>query len=93
MTRMSTVLGDAAAAAPATVPFEAGAVPVDAGTEPSAGALAAGRSCSSSAYAPPKPAPQPTRPAISAAATTPAMPRPPRRVGSAGGRVGREAVG
>ncbi len=39
-TRMSTVLGAAAAAAPATVPFDAGAVPVVAGTEPRAGALA-----------------------------------------------------
>jgi hypothetical protein len=37
---MSTVLGIAAAAAPATVPFEAGAVPPVAGTDPSAGVLA-----------------------------------------------------
>ena len=37
--RMSTVLGAAAAAAPATVPFDAGAVPVVAGTDPRAGEL------------------------------------------------------
>ena len=90
--RMAPVRGMAAAAAPATVPFEAGAVPPGAGTEPSAGLLlAAGRSCSSRAYAPPNPAPPPTRPASSAAVTTPAMPRL-RRGRSTGGVVAERAI-
>src|SRR4029079_19825809 len=88
-TRVSTLRGAARAAGPARGRWDAGAaVPVVAATEPSAGVRAWS---SSRAYAPPKPAPPPTRPAISAAATTAPIPR--LRFGRSAGRGGNAGAG